>query len=443
MTLRDELEPFARNGHEALGIVQNLFDGIVAILRHDPRFANMRLQELELLLADKCSETERLLFTDEAAAPYGLSSLGEWDAGDDIDPPPPREWLLGNIFCRRFVSSLYGDGGAGKTALRYAQYLSLVTGKELTGEHLFQRCRVLIVSLEDDDQELKRRIRAARLHHNIGLDEVRGWLFLSAPGNKVGKLMELDSKGRTQRSTLADILDATITKRQIDLVSLDPFVKSHAVDENMNKQIDAVMEVLTDLAAKHNVAIDIPHHTRKGAADPGNADRGRGASAQKNAGRLIYTLTPMTAEEAKAFGLEGEQRHALVRMDSGKINIAPKLWKAVWFRLVGVQLDNASERYPHGDNVQTVEPWTPPDVWQDLDTARINRILDKIDAGMADGRRYSDASRAEDRAAWKVILDEMPEKTEAQARYEDPVQRRELCGFCSNFARLPGMADLG
>ena len=26
--------------------------------------------------------------------------LGEWDAGDDIEPPPPRGWLLGNIFCR-------------------------------------------------------------------------------------------------------------------------------------------------------------------------------------------------------------------------------------------------------------------------------------------------------------------------------------------------------
>ena len=398
-------------------------------------------------ITDICRE-----LPDENAA-----TLGEWDAGDDIEPPPPREWLLGNIFCRRFVSSLYGDGGAGKTALRYTQYLALATGKELTGEHVFQRCRVLIVSLEDDDQELKRRIRATRLYHNIDVDEVRGWLFLSAPGNKVGKLMELDNKGRTQRSTLADILDATIIKRKIDLVSLDPFVKSHAVDENMNKQIDAVMEVLTDLTAKHNIAIDIPHHTRKGAADPGNADRGRGASAQKNAGRLIYTLTPMTAEEGKAFGIEDEQRHALIRMDSGKVNIAPKLWKAQWFRLVGVQLDNATELYPHGDNVQTAEPWTPPDVWEDLDAARINRILDKIDAGLADGRRYSDASRAEDRAAWKVVVDEMPEKTEAQAReiiktwvkngllerkkYEDPVQRREQSGLFVCSAKRPSQTE--
>ena len=70
------------------------------------------------------------------------ATLGEWDAGDDTEPPPPRAWLLGNVFARRFISSLLAEGGTGKTAVRYAQYLSLVTGKPLTGEYLFQRCRV-------------------------------------------------------------------------------------------------------------------------------------------------------------------------------------------------------------------------------------------------------------------------------------------------------------
>jgi hypothetical protein len=381
------------------------------------------------------------------------ASLGVWNAGDDVDPPPPRGWLLGNIFCRQFVSSLYGDGGTGKTGLRYTQYLSLVTGKELTGERVFQRCRVLIVSLEDNDQELRRRIRAARLHHNIAIEEVRGWLFLSAPGKKAGKLVEIDNRSRTCRSTLADLLEEAITKHRIDLIGLDPFIKTHAVDENVNKQIDAVVEVLTDLAAKYDIAVDTPHHTRKGPADPGDADRGRGASAQKDAGRLIYTLTPMTSEEAKAFGLEDEQRHALIRMDSGKVNIAPKLWKAKWFRLVSVQLDNASELYPHGDSVHSVEPWTPPEIMEGVDATQINHILDVIDAGLSDGQRYSEAPRAENRAAWKVVSEEMPGKTEAQAReiintwmrngllerktYEDPVQRRKVKGLYVNAAKRP------
>ena len=93
------------------------------------------------------------------------TDLNEWDAGDDAEPIPPRGWLLGNVFCRRFVCSLIGDGGTGKTALRIAQALSLATGRALTGEHVFQRCRVLIVSLEDDRDELRRRVKAAMMHY--------------------------------------------------------------------------------------------------------------------------------------------------------------------------------------------------------------------------------------------------------------------------------------
>src|SRR5438067_11605774 len=87
---------------------------------------------------------------ERARSDYGssgnASALGEWDAGEDIKLPPPRAWLLGNVFARTFISSLFAEGGTGKTALRYAQYLSLTVGRSLTGEHVFQRCRVLIVS---------------------------------------------------------------------------------------------------------------------------------------------------------------------------------------------------------------------------------------------------------------------------------------------------------
>jgi hypothetical protein len=161
----------------------------------------------------------------------------------------------------------------------------------------------------------------------------------------------------------------------------------------------------------------------------------------------------MSSEEAKAFGLEDEQRRSLIRMDSGKVNIAPRLWKAQWFRLVGVQLDNGTELYPHGDNVQTAEPWVPPEVMEGLDTAGINRILDKIDAGLADGNRYSDTPSAKKRAAWKVVIEEMPEKTEAQAReiiktwvkngllerreYENAVTRKQVDGLYIDPAKRP------
>jgi AAA domain len=95
------------------------------------------------------------------------ADLGERDAGDDVDPPPPRRWLLGNQFCRKFLSGLVAPGSTGKSALRLLQCLSLATGRELTGQRLFTRARVLLVSLEDDEEEMRRHILAARLHYNI------------------------------------------------------------------------------------------------------------------------------------------------------------------------------------------------------------------------------------------------------------------------------------
>ena len=50
-----------------------------------------------------------------------VHDLGVWDAGTDTGAIPPRQWLLGNSFCRRYLSSLIAPGGVGKTAVRIAQ----------------------------------------------------------------------------------------------------------------------------------------------------------------------------------------------------------------------------------------------------------------------------------------------------------------------------------
>jgi AAA domain/Bifunctional DNA primase/polymerase, N-terminal len=372
-------------------------------------------------------------------------AIGLWDAGDDDYVIPPRGWLLGTTFCRRFLSSLLADGGVGKTALRVAQLISLAIGRSLTGEYVFQRCRVLIVSLEDDKDELRRRVYAVLRHHNIAPSEVAGWLFLAAP--KGLKLVEM-REGSYATGALQDILRRTIRGRKLDIVSLDPFIKSHGLSENDNNAIDHVCTILAMMGIEYDMALDFPHHTRKGLGIPGDADRGRGASSQKDAGRLVFTLTPMSLEEAKLFGVPEPERISLVRLDSAKINIAPRSAAALWFRLIGVPLDNASDLYPNGDNVQTVEPWHPPEVWEGLDSALLNRVLDDLEAGLPTGERYSSAGAAKTRAAWPVVCKHAPNKSEHQARevirtwvkngvlfekdYHDPVQRKTLSGLFVN-----------
>jgi hypothetical protein len=345
-----------------------------------------------------------------------LSPLGEWNAVLDAGKPPPRGWLLGNTFCRGFPSSLYGDGAVGKTALRYAQAISLATNRSLTGEHVFQRCRVLIVSLEDDADELRRRILAVRIHYNIELSELDGWLFLAAPGGKAGKLMQMDQRGRLIPGPLRESLERAIRAHNISLVILDPFVKAHSVDENSNTAIDDVVQILSDMAAEYKIAVDVPHHVAKGIAEPGNAQKGRGASALTNAVRLAYTLTAMNPDEAATFNVPEMERRQYVRLDRAKLNCARISGPTKWFKLIGVSLDNATALYPSGDEVQTVEAWLPPGMWDGLNADTLQAMLNKIDSGLGNGSLYTVASKAKDRAAWLAVQAVAPQVTEGQAR---------------------------
>jgi RecA-family ATPase len=229
-----------------------------------------------------------------------IQDLGERDAGDDIELPPPRQWLLGNQFCQKFLSGIVAPGSTGKSALRLAQCLSLATGRSLTGEHVFKRCRVLMVSFEDDVEEMQRKILAARIHYGITTDDVKGWLFYATP--KGIKLAEMHN-GCRQIGMLERSLRKTIERRRPGLVVLDPYVKLHALEENDNGAMDFVCDLLATLAIEYDIAVDAPHHTKKGQLTPGDADSGRGASAIRDAGRLIYTLTTMSEDEAKTFGI--------------------------------------------------------------------------------------------------------------------------------------------
>jgi hypothetical protein len=60
---------------------------------------------------------------------------------------------------------------------------------------------------------------------------------------------------------------------------------------------------------------------------------GRGSSGIKDAGRLVYTLTPMSEDEAKLFDIPAEDRLLHVRLDSAKVNIVRRGGKATWFKL--------------------------------------------------------------------------------------------------------------
>ena len=141
-------------------------------------------------------------------------------------------------------------------------------------------------------------------------------------------------------------------------------------------------------------ALMVDHERKAGAPAAGDVNRARGAGALKDGGRLMYTNTWMIEDEAKTFSVSEEERRLLFRVDSAKVNLARPSATAQWFKLVGVKLDNGDDIYPNGDEVQTVERWTPPALFEGFSTADLNKALDRLRAGTTFDWRIVRALRA-------------------------------------------------
>ena len=339
-----------------------------------------------------------------------------------LDNIQPRRWIYGRELLCAFVSAIGSTGGVGKTAFTIATAVSIVIGKSLlhagkAEPPVFLRVHkqgpVWLYNLEDPMDEMLRRIKAALMHHGVEFDEVKHGLYIDSGRSKPLIVATRNDRGDIVATPVVEELIAELKRRQIVVLVVDPFVQSHAAEENRNDEMNKVMALWAQVAHRADCAIWLVHHFRKG-GQAGEGDAFRGAGAIHGAARAMSTLSQMSKEEADKLGVPDDERKQFVRLDNAKANLAPSPSHAEWYRLVGVNLGNGNADYPDGDSVQTVEPWEPPSEWDGLPMAMIVTILDEIDAGPGDGERYAFAKQSKDRWAGKPIID-IAGKTPAQA----------------------------
>lgn len=332
----------------------------------------------------------------------------------DLDVLPPREWLYGTKLLRKYVSFIAAPGGVGKTAFMIAMMLACAANRALLHDQprAGRPLNVWMFNLEDDIIEMRRRIKAAVMHFDLDpsvLDHIR----LNSGRDRGLRIVKLGDKGDFIVQPDYAQLVSEMKAEAIDLLIIDPFLRSHGVPENDNAAQDEVMRLFAQIAQETDAAVVLVHHTKKGAI-AGDLDSMRGGSTQGGGARSAYTLAPMSAEEAERVGVPEEERRLYVRVDDAKSNMAPPLGKTEWLRLVGVALGNGNEVYAAGDNVQVATAWSLPDAWEGVGELEAV-LLAAIDAGTPDGERYS--IRSQDKARWAGdILMERAGKSIEQAK---------------------------
>lgn len=331
----------------------------------------------------------------------------------DLENLPPREWLYGNKVLRKYVTFIASPGGVGKTALVFAMALACAAKRSLLHDApRGQRpLRVWVYNLEDDIVELRRRLVAALAHYGLPpetLDNVR----INSGRDRGFKIVKLAGADYVVQPDY-EMLVSEIEREQIDIAIFDPFLRTHGVPENENEAQDEVMRLFAQVAERTRCGIVLVHHTKKGAV-AGDMDSLRGGSTQGGSARAAFTLSPMAVEEAARLGIPEAERRLYVRIDDAKNNMAPPIAKAEWLKLVGYKLGNSTVDYPHGDNVQVVTRWNPPNAWDGIlgDEAV---ILERLNVGLPDGERYSARMQDKDRWAGAMLVEDF-HRSPAQAK---------------------------
>lgn len=270
---------------------------------------------------------------------------------DDFDPAKIelRKWVLGHRFLVGSVTGGVGAPGVGKSTFSILSGVSIVTGRELTGERVHVKGRVWIHNHEDDVEELQRRIAGVCLHYGIPYDEIRdGFLYSSgAVSRLVVAVKEGDNVKRTH--AVQEIID-TINEYGIVFLAVDPLVSTHeGCNENSNTDMEKIVDAFRTIARETGCSVDLVHHTVKdhsgdSEARAGDMNAARGGGALVGAVRVAYTLAPMSVKGAEDRGISLALANDLVRLDMAKGNYSKRSrGQAIWFEMRSVSLGNGAD----------------------------------------------------------------------------------------------------
>ena len=335
----------------------------------NPDFKKEGLMEIEL--------TEPIEPKDQTITASNYQLTG----GQDI---PPRQWLYGSHYIRKFLSCTVSPGGLEKSQLAIAEALSMATGKDLLRKQapLLDKYRVWYFNVEDPIEELARRVEATAMHYGIEQSDIEDRLLIDS-GRDQKLVIARENAGQIVKvSAVYDSLLGQINEYGIDCLIVDPFIHTYAgISENDNNAIGEVIDMYKALADDGNCSVEMIHHSRKLGGVEATAEDSRGASALVNAARSVRALNRVPKEAAERAGIEDHRRYFYYGAGD-KANLAPPPAESnTWRRLVSVDLGNATLEYPDGDQIGVVTGFEPPDAFDGITSWHLKQVQTAIAKG--------------------------------------------------------------
>lgn len=251
---------------------------------------------------------------------------------------PERHWLVRNLIPFGCVTSLYGDGGAGKTMLALDLMVAMSDYTRQTWLDVGPRgVKSVGLFAEDDDFELIRRVQRLADARQVPFERAAQSINLIAAGAFDATLAAPGGDGLAW-TPLLDILLARIDREKASLLVLDYAAAVFGGNELDRQQVSEFIRRLNAVAALHDIAVLLRGHP---SMDGMRAGRGTsGSTAWRN---QVRSFLHLTVDDSQG----DSQGRTLVTLRRTKNNYGP--WGRA-FRLAsdgsGFEILDVKEREP-------------------------------------------------------------------------------------------------
>ncbi|SEO92494.1 helicase RepA family protein [Aquisalimonas asiatica] len=252
--------------------------------------------------------------------------------------PPARDWLVKNRLPLGVVGLLAAAGKTGKSMAVLQLAVSATSGLPWLGMEIDHTGSVLILSAEDDRNEVWRRLRA--IQRQLQAD---GEWTEAAEELIAERLHVLDRVGSDNlltrrvereliRTPMADRVIATANELPGPvLIVLDPLARFDGGEPNASDDATRVIETAEHIRKHTGATVLLPHHTRKAAAldEDAGQEAVRGASGLVDGARWIGLMQKLRKADAKRYGLQEEDAPRYVRFTTPAANYCEP-WDGMW-----------------------------------------------------------------------------------------------------------------
>jgi RecA-family ATPase len=247
----------------------------------------------------------------KADEPLPFVVMTRWRVNEGV---PPREWGLRDLFPRRNVALLSGEGAAGKTLLLLQLGVAHALGRDWIGT-LPEPGPFLYFGAEDETDEIHRRLADILKHYGADFPDLQGNLHLLTFAGEDAVLGHADHTGLVKPRPLFERLMKAAIEIKPVLIGIDTSADVFAGNENDRAQVRQFVGMLRKLAMQANAYVIVNSHPSLTGINSGSGLSG--STGWHNSVRARAYLTTVKTDK------DEEPDPTLRRLDFKKNNYGP------------------------------------------------------------------------------------------------------------------------